>query len=100
MKSTKILLKINIVIAFCFTMSTISLSQDYTWVKGSNTINQLGVYGTKGVASSANTPGARSASVTWKDASGNLWLFGGDQNNNLPTGGTLNDLWKYNPNTN
>jgi N-acetylneuraminic acid mutarotase len=100
MKSTKILLKINIVIAFCFTMSTVSLSQDYTWVKGSNTLNQLGVYGTKGVASSANTPGARSASVTWKDASGNLWLFGGDQNNNLPTGGVLNDLWKYNPNTN
>jgi N-acetylneuraminic acid mutarotase len=40
-------------------------------------------------------PGARVGAVTWIDASGNLWLFGGNGSN--PLGYEfLNDLWKYN----
>ena len=46
-------------------------------MSGSNATNQNGVYGTKGVASSSNAPGARQLAVSWTDNSGNLWLFGG-----------------------
>jgi hypothetical protein len=46
-------------------------------MSGSNISNQNGVYGTKGVAASANVPGARCKAVSWIDSSNNLWLFGG-----------------------
>ncbi|MGB3153665.1 MAG: kelch repeat-containing protein [Chitinophagaceae bacterium] len=76
-----------------------SASNQWTWVKGNNTINEIGVYGSQGIEHAANKPGARYGSKTWTDASGNLWLFGGygyDGN----AFGMLNDLWKYNPTTN
>jgi N-acetylneuraminic acid mutarotase len=63
---------------------------NWTWVSGSSAINQVGVYGTKGVAAPGNMPGARYRSVSWIDASSNFWLFGGHNNN-----GSLNDLWKF-----
>ena len=59
---------------------------NWTWVSGSDLINQPGVYGTKGVASASNVPGARVYASSWIDKSNNLWLFGGAQ---------LNDLWKF-----
>ncbi|MCX6185439.1 MAG: beta-propeller fold lactonase family protein, partial [Bacteroidetes bacterium] len=71
----------------------------WAWIKGSNTNNQSGVYGTLGVGSQTNTPSARYQSVSWTDAIGNLWLFGG-YGNAASNGGYLNDLWKYNPNSN
>jgi len=82
-----------------FSYSQTSTSTFLTWMKGDNTINQVGMYGTLGVAAAANKPGARDFSATWKDNAGNLWLFGGygyDDN----SVGYLNDLWKYNPSTN
>jgi N-acetylneuraminic acid mutarotase len=69
----------------------------WTWMSGSNLINQYGAYGTLGVAASGNVPGARQWAVTWIDKSGNLWLFGGEGNGSPGNGGDLNDLWKYNP---
>lgn len=69
---------------------------EWTWMGGSNSVNEPGVYGTQGVAASTNIPGARFSAVSWTDSSGNFWLFGGDG----PTVGgmnqLLNDLWKYN----
>ncbi len=53
------------------------LINEWTWVSGNNTVGQLGVYGTRGIASSSNMPGARANSVSWIDSIGNLWLFGG-----------------------
>ena len=50
---------------------------NWTWVSGSSAAGQYGTYGTKGVAAPGNVPGAREGSVSWTDASGNLWLFGG-----------------------
>ena len=69
----------------------------WTWVNGDNTVDRRGTYGQKGVAGPANTPGARSNPVGWKDANGNLWLFGGFgyYTNNQ---GYLNDLWMLDPN--
>jgi N-acetylneuraminic acid mutarotase len=70
-----------------------------TWMKGDNTIDQVGIYGTKGQAAVANKPGSRDFSATWKDNNGHLWLFGGyGYDGNVL--GYLNDLWKYNPATN
>ncbi len=60
---------------------------EWTWMSGSNLGNQVGIYGTKGTASLSNVPGARALAVSWTDASGSLWLFGG--------GNDFNDLWKY-----
>ena len=50
----------------------------WTWMAGSHIINQPGVYGEKGNASTANIPGARYTAVGWYDSSTHeLWLFGG-----------------------
>jgi len=50
----------------------------WTWISGSNTINQIGVYGEKGKASTENIPGARSGAVGWYDSlRQEFWLFGG-----------------------
>jgi N-acetylneuraminic acid mutarotase len=66
----------------------------WTWMGGSNLINQQGTYGTQGIAASGNIPGARTTAVGWTDAAGNFWLFGG-QGYSAGQGGALNDLWKY-----
>jgi N-acetylneuraminic acid mutarotase len=58
---------------------------------------QSGVYGTLGTPATTNVPGARYNAVSWTDAKGNLWLFGGlgfDASGNL---GILNDLWEFQP---
>lgn len=75
-----------------------AVHNEWTWVGGANTadLNQVSVYGTKGVASSSNMPGGRTESVTWTDASGNFWLFGGYQ---AIGSSDQSDLWKYSPST-
>ena len=72
-------------------------SLKWTWMGGSNSGNQSGVYGTLGVASTSNVPGARYGASNFIDSSGSLWLFGG-LGDNL-TSGYLNDLWKFNTET-
>ena len=69
-------------------------TNQWTWMKGSNQRNQLGVYGTQGIAASSNTPGARDGGVSWTDANGNLWLMGGNGYATTNQTGYLNDLWK------
>ncbi len=63
---------------------------DWTWIGGSSGYNGLGVYGTQGVPSASNSPGARVGSLTWTDSNGKLWLFGGGDSE-----GAFNDLWSY-----
>jgi len=74
------------------TASSVPLT--WTWVGGSNTINQSGVYGTKGLDSASNFPGARELATACTDTNGNLWLFGGS-GYEATGGGVLNDLWKF-----
>ncbi|MBN8688529.1 MAG: T9SS type A sorting domain-containing protein [Chitinophagales bacterium] len=71
----------------------------WTWISGDNAIERTAVFGTKGVSSSGNKPGARYVSTSWADADGNFWLFGGYGYDAI-NGGNLSDLWKYNPTTN
>jgi N-acetylneuraminic acid mutarotase len=72
-------------------------SGEWTWVSGSNTIGAQGVYGAKGVAAATNVPGARSNEISWTDAGGNLWLFGGGGTDSTGTFVVFDDLWKYSP---
>jgi hypothetical protein len=65
----------------------------WTWVSGSNLVNEQGTYGTKGVPSTTNIPRSRYSAVSWIDPQGKLWLFGGD------SPGFLNDLWMFDPTT-
>lgn len=72
----------------------------WTWIGGAKVGDTNGVYGTQGVASMSNVPGARVGATSWTDSAGNLWLFGGVGQGPNPTGsvaGYLNDLWKYDP---
>jgi len=69
----------------------------FTWMGGSNQQVQTGIYGTLGAGSTTNLPGIRSNAVTWIDASGNLWLFGGNGYDIDGNNDTLNDLWEYSP---
>lgn len=76
-------------------------SSEWTWMKGPAAVNQPGVYGTQGISSPANYPGARgTGAFTWTDVSGNLWLFGGVGYDAFGVKGYLNDLWKYDIATN
>jgi N-acetylneuraminic acid mutarotase len=65
------------------------LTNLWTWVKGSDTKSQAGVYGTINVPSAVNTPGSRYYTSGFiRAATNSLYLFGGwsDANN-------FNDLW-------
>jgi N-acetylneuraminic acid mutarotase len=74
-------------------------TEEWMWVGGSSTEGARGVYGTLGVASASNVPGARYSAVSWTDGSGNLWLFGGEGLDSTGAAGNLNDLWEFNPTT-
>jgi len=69
----------------------------WIWVSGSDTVNATGVYGSLGFAATGNFPGARYSGVSWIDAAGNLWLFGGYGLDANADEGSLNDLWKIRP---
>ncbi len=67
-------------------------TNQWVWLSGDTTINERGVYGTKGIAATTNKPGARNTNIGWADQMNNLWLFGG-----FSPFGNYNDLWKYTP---
>ena len=70
---------------------------NWTWISGTDTTLQKGVYGTQGVAAAENTPGARAYASTWIDSNGDFWLFGGSGQGGEQFGtvGDLNDLWRW-----
>lgn len=72
-----------------------AVHDEWTWVSGSDSVNQLGIYGTKGTATVGDTPGGRVHAVAWIDASGNFWLFGGFGISSTYMDRDLNDLWEY-----
>ncbi len=75
-------------------------THEWTWESGPTGLDQSGEYGTKGTPSLANYPSGRANPMVWVDASGNVWLFGGDYED-FSTGFivTCDDLWKFNPST-
>lgn len=74
-------------------------TKDWTWVNGDSTAAHPAVYGIKSQPSASNRPGGIFSPITWTDACGNFWLFGGFGYSG--TGfGFLNTLWKYSPGAN
>jgi hypothetical protein len=75
-------------------------SGQWTWISGVDTGSATTVspmYGSLGAAAVGNTPGSRDSAASWIDASGNLWLFGGELvSGSLTTSNSLNDLWEFN----
>jgi N-acetylneuraminic acid mutarotase len=71
------------------TCTTNPVTNVWTWIGGSNVVNQGTVYGSEGTPAEGNTPGARDSSAAWSDTSGNFWLFSGEGISNA------NDLWRY-----
>jgi hypothetical protein len=75
-------------------------SGEWTWVAGSGIAGQAGQYGTQGTAAAGNSPGGRNHPLSWIDAQGSLWLFGGIGCDSADDcGNFLNDLWKFDPTT-
>ena len=70
---------------------------NWTWVSGSDKVDQAGAYGTNGLASPGNVPGTRLYAASWTDLQGDLWLFGGAGIASAGNAGALNDLWRYGP---
>lgn len=56
-----------------------------------DSLNQGGVWGTKGVSSPTNIPSGSWGSIGWTDNNGQLYLFGGALGTNL----WYNALWKF-----
>jgi hypothetical protein len=74
----------------------------WTWIKGSNTGSQNGIYGDMLIPYKTYeiwTPGGRSNATHWVDGNGQLWLFGGEGYDSTSTTGNgyLNDMWRYLP---
>jgi len=59
--------------------------------------DQPGIYGIQETADPANIPGGRDGPMTWKDAAGNQWIFGGRGLDGSGNESDLNDLWRYLP---
>ena len=70
-------------------------TRQWTWISGSSQLNSRGNYGRKGRTSLTSVPGGRSMAAAWKDAQGNLWLFGGNGYASNNDRGDLNDLWVF-----
>ncbi|MFN8711309.1 MAG: kelch repeat-containing protein [Bacteroidota bacterium] len=77
------------------------VSLQWTWMKGPSASLVIGVYGTQGVPSPLNYPGSRGyGMVTWVDAAGDLWMYGGAGFDISGFYGALDELWRYNIATN
>jgi len=60
-----------------------------------------GAYGALGTPAPGNVPPGRSQAIAWTDASGNVWLFGGQGYSATGSeGSSLNDVWELNVSTN
>lgn len=86
-------------------------AHQWTWVSGSSTADQNGVYGTQAVSNlvlngaATSVPGSRWGAAAWLDpdstAGTNLFLFGGfgfGSQSSQPTG-FLNDIWEFQSST-
>ncbi len=67
----------------------------WTLINGNLHSGLPGAYGTKGVSSSGNLPPRRYGAISWKDTSGYLWMFGGEQS---PIA-LWNNMWRFVPDT-
>ena len=71
----------------------------WTWVSGTDQLNQNAVTSGPGVPAVSNVPGGRFSAASWQDSNGKFWLFGGggyDISGNANPD-VLSDLWMFDP---
>ena len=71
----------------------------WTWIAGTNVIGSYADYGTVGVETASNHPGARQMSIGFTKDDGRFGLMGGWGYVSLNNFGRLNDIWTFNPST-
>jgi len=70
------LIRIASLLAVLYTI--VSANIWWTWLSGSNSAYENGIYGEKGKPGAKYVPGARNSAVGWFDAtSQEFWVFGG-----------------------
>jgi PKD repeat protein len=69
---------------------------EWTWMKGENSFNSQGTFGTLGVPDVANTPPALYGPISWTDLTGKFWLYGGA----TAASNVHNALWSFDPDLN
>lgn len=74
------------------TFSQVGVNTPWTWKNGPKEPFDIGTTGVN--------PSSRNSGSTFRDTSGNLWLFGGFTYQPAPMYYYYNDLWRYNPTTN
>lgn len=52
-------------------------TEAWSWIKGHDKANQVGIYGEKEVSSPSNSPGSRAGSIAFVTPASQLWLFSG-----------------------
>ncbi|MCB0782376.1 MAG: hypothetical protein KDC03_23045 [Flavobacteriales bacterium] len=69
-------------------------TENWTWINGTQQVEQAPIHGTQGVPDISSTPGSRAEMIaTWTDRDNNLWLFGGQA---IDSGAVIaSDLWRY-----
>ncbi len=67
---------------------------NWTWVSGSNTTNQIGVYDTQGLTGDHTRAGARSGAAFAINSAGKVYIYGGTGYSSSLYG-HLSDLWLY-----
>jgi N-acetylneuraminic acid mutarotase len=82
------------------TYSQVGINTPWTWKKGPNQPHGIASNGTMGVEAASNVPTPRMSGSTFRDNSGNLWLFGGFTYQPAPMYFYFNELWKFDPVTN
>lgn len=73
-------------------------TNNWKWLRGSDVVDKLGIYGIKGTAATLNEPGSRYGAISWN--TNVLYMMGGHGYGSGMNTGSLNDLWKYDPTAN
>jgi N-acetylneuraminic acid mutarotase len=76
-------------------------NRQWAWQGGDSHIGANGytpgIYGSLQTPSVGSIPTGRSGAVSWKDSSGNIWLFGGGATDASNDFLAFNDLWEFQP---
>jgi len=67
-------------------------TNNWTWESGTTLLDDIGNFGTKGVATTTNVPPSRWSYTRWVDAINNFYIFGGGD---IETSIIYNDVWQY-----
>jgi N-acetylneuraminic acid mutarotase len=72
----------------------------WTWAAGDRLVSVgLPIYGTLGTPGPTTYPDCHGNAVSWTDASGKLWMFGGDGFDENQDPAEFGDLWEFDPST-